>query len=75
MTRKPNKIYFELTSGLRIGNYRLDRRLGSGLTAEAYLATEVMTNAKRVVKIFENNDPPDPIAKLRNVAHYAWVLE
>jgi hypothetical protein len=65
----------DLSPGLRIGNNRLDRRPGSGLTAEAYLATEVMTNARGVVNILENNDPRDPIAKLRNVTHYAWVLE
>lgn len=75
MTKSKDKVQFGLGQGFRIGIYRVIRRLGSGATAEAYLANEVMTGAQRVVKIFANNDGRDQIKRQRDFAHYAWVLE
>ena len=75
MTKPKDHVQFGLDPGFRIENYQVVRRLGSGLTAEAYLAVEVMTGAQRVVKVFANKDSRDPIKRQRDFAHYAWVLE
>ena len=45
MTKPKDHVQFGLDPGFRIENYQVIRRLGSGLTAEAYLAVEVMTGA------------------------------
>jgi len=70
-----SKVKFNLTRGHCIGNYRLIKRLGSGFTAEAYLATEVPTMVKRVVKLYAQFDDNQRIKNLRNFEHYCWFLE
>ena len=69
-----NEVKFNLKRGYRIGNYRVKRRLGSGCTAEAYLAVEVPTMVERVLKLYERFDDTQHIKNLRDFEHYCWTL-
>lgn len=69
------KVKFHLPKGYRIGHYRIDKRLGSGCTAEAYLATEVPTWAPRVIKIYDRFEDRQRIQNLKDFAHYCWFME
>ncbi len=74
-TRDAKEVRFGLKTGTRIGNYALSKRIGSGWTAEAYLAHEVPTQAIRVVKLYESFDDGQHVQRMRDFEHYCWVLE
>ena len=70
-----DKVSFSLEAGYRIANYKIDRQLGSGCTAEAYLVKEVPTGAERVLKIYDRFQDSEKIKNLHDFAHYCWFLE
>jgi serine/threonine protein kinase len=69
------QVTFELDPGFRIGNYRVEKRLGSGWTAETYLVEEIPTHAQRALKIYDRFEDTQRIKNLKDFAHYCWFLE
>jgi hypothetical protein len=68
-------VKFHIKEGSCIGSYRLVKRVGSGCTAEAYLAKEIPTSAERVLKLYERFKDSQQIKNLRDFEHYCWFLE
>lgn len=67
-----NKVKsFNLSQGVRIGNYRVLENVGRGWEGEIYKVEEVPTEAIRALKLFRT----DELDSVRHVIHFAWYYE